>query len=343
MLSKLSLQRLKIVLSLLLGLWVLLYFNLSEIDSIFKNSPLSESLPKPLFDALSFFFYEVPKVFLLLLLIVFVAGVVRSFFPPEKTRALLSGKSLFFGNVSAASLGIVTPFCSCSAIPLFLGFVSSGVPLGVTFSFLISAPMVNEVALVLLLELFGWQTALLYLSTGLSIAIVAGFIIGKLKLESWVEPWVYESGINSEEYKPEQTTFQERIAAGEDAVKDIFKKIWLYIILGIALGAGIHGIVPENMLAGFMGKDAWWSVPLAVILGIPMYSNAAGIIPIVQSLLAKGASLGTVLAFMMSVIALSLPEMLILRNVLKLQLIAVFAGVVGFGIMVVGFLFNLVL
>ncbi len=327
----------------MLGLWVLLYFNLSVIYSTFENSRISASLPKPLFEALLFFLYEVPKVFLLLLLIVFVAGVVRSFFPPEKTRALLSGKSLFFGNVSAASLGIVTPFCSCSAIPLFLGFVSSGVPLGVTFSFLIAAPMVNEVALVLLLELFGWQTALLYLTTGLSIAIFAGYIIGKLKLESWVEPWVYESGINSENYSPKQTTFQERIAAGEDAVKDIFKKIWLYIILGIAIGAGIHGFVPENLLAGFMGKDAWWSVPLAVLLGIPMYSNAAGMIPIVQSLLAKGASLGTVLAFMMSVIALSLPEIIILKNVLKIKLIAVFVGVVGFGIMIVGYLFNFIL
>jgi uncharacterized membrane protein YraQ (UPF0718 family) len=255
---------------------------------------------------------------------------------------MLGGKSLFAGNVLASSLGVVTPFCSCSAIPLFLGFVQSGVPLGVTFSFLIAAPMINEVALVLLLGLFGWKTALLYASTGLLIAITAGYVIGKLKLERFVESWVYEIKANQIEFIEEKIPFTERIDTGIAAVKEIVAKVWIYIVIGIAVGAGIHGYVPENFMASLMGKSAWWSVPLSVLIGIPMYSNAAGIIPIVQALLEKGASLGTVLAFMMSVIGLSLPETIILKKVLKIQLIGVFIGVVGFGIIVVGYLFNLI-
>nr|HBN07753.1 hypothetical protein [Cyanobacteria bacterium UBA8530] len=237
------------------------------------------------------------------------------------------------------SLGIVTPFCSCSAVPLFIGFVTAGVPLGVTFSFLIAAPMVNEIALVLLYGLFGWKVAAIYLGTGLFIAIVAGWVIGRLKMEKHVEEWVYEvqMGDASSDQKPD---WSDRLAYGRDAVKDIVGKVWIYVVLGIAVGAGIHGYVPENFMASFMGKGAWWSVPLAVLLGIPMYSNAAGIIPIVQALLGKGAALGTVLSFMMAVIALSLPEMVILRKVLKMRLIWTFIGVVGAGIMFVGYLFN---
>ena len=242
----------------------------------------------------------------------------------------------------ASLLGIVTPFCSCSAIPLFLGFVESGIPLGVTFSFLIAAPMINEVALVLLFGLFGWKTALLYMTTGLLIAITSGYIIGRLKLEKYVEPWVYEVKAGHLEIKEEKILFSQRITAGVDAVKEIVSKVWIYILVGIAIGAGIHGYVPENFMASLMGKDAWWSVPIVVILGVPMYSNAAGIIPIVQALLEKGASLGTVLAFMMSVIGLSLPETIILNKVLKLKLIFVFVGVVAVGIIIVGYLFNLI-
>jgi len=292
--------------------------------------------------SVSFFIYEVPKVLILLIVIVFIVGIVRSYFSPEKTRKILGGKNLFTGNILASLLGIVTPFCSCSAIPLFLGFVESGIPLGVTFSFLIAAPMINEVALVLLFGLFGWKTALLYVSTGLVIAMASGYVIGILRLEKYVEPWVFEIKAAHNETDSEQKAFPERITAGIDAVKEIVSKVWLYIVIGIAVGAGIHGYVPENFMAGLMGKSAWWSVPLAVLLGVPMYSNAAGIIPIVQALLEKGASLGTVLAFMMSVIGLSLPETIILKKVLKIQLIFIFVAVVAFGIIVVGYLFNLV-
>jgi len=243
----------------------------------------------------------------------------------------------------AALLGIVTPFCSCSAVPLFIGFVQAGVPLGVTFSFLISAPMVNEIALALLFGLFGWKIAALYLGLGLSIAIVAGFIIGKLKMEHHLEDWVQKMARTEATVGADELTLVDRIQAGFASVREIVGKVWLYVLAGIAIGAGIHGYVPEDFMAGLMGKEAgWWSVPLSVLIGVPMYTNAAGIIPIVEALLAKGASLGTVLAFMMSVIALSFPEMVILRKVLKPRLIATFVGVVASGIMLVGFVFNAV-
>ncbi|MCU7492976.1 MAG: permease [Ignavibacteria bacterium] len=293
-------------------------------------------------EAVRFFIYEVPKVLLLLVLIVFAVGIIRTYFSPERTRKMLEGKSLFTGNVLASILGIVTPFCSCSAIPLFLGFIESGVPLGVTFSFLIAAPMINEVALVLLFGLFGWQTALLYMSTGLIIAMFSGYVIGRLRLERYVEDWVYQVKAGKLELSEAKPLFTERITSGFEAVREIVSKVWIYIVLGIAVGAGIHGYVPENFMAGLMGKSAWWSVPLSVMIGVPMYSNAAGIIPIVQALLEKGASLGTVLAFMMSVIGLSLPETIILKKVLKLPLILTFIGVVALGIIIVGYLFNLV-
>ena len=266
---------------------------------------------------------------MLLTLVVFGMGVVRSFFSPEKTRALLAGKREGVGNVLAASLGIVTPFCSCSAVPLFIGFVSAGVPLGVTFSFLISAPMVNEVALGLLFGLVGWKVALTYLAFGLAVAIVSGWVIGRLHLEHWLEDWVRNIRSGALDLPPEDLTVVDRIKAGIEAVSDIVGNVWPWIIAGIAAGAFIHGYVPAELLATIMGRGAWWSVPAAVLIGIPMYSNAAGIIPVVEALLAKGAALGTVLAFMMSVIALSLPEMIILRKVLTIRLIAVFVGVVG--------------
>lgn len=296
-------------------------------------------------EALAFFFYDVPKVMMLLTLIVFAMGVVRSFFSPEKTRALLSGKREGLGNVMSAGLGILTPFCSCSAVPLFIGFVSAGVPLGVTFSFLIAAPMVNEVALVLLFGLVGWQVAVTYLVFGLAIAILAGFVIGKLHLEGWLQDWVRDihSGANAPELPDgERLTMTDRYGLGIEAVREIFARVWIWIIAGIGMGALIHGYVPEDLMARIMGADAWWSVPAAVVMGIPMYTNAAGVIPIVEALLGKGAALGTVLAFMMSVIALSLPEMIILRQVLTLRLIAVFIGTVASGILAVGFLFNLI-
>jgi uncharacterized membrane protein YraQ (UPF0718 family) len=290
--------------------------------------------------ALQFFLYDTPKVLMLLTLVVFVMGMVNAYFTPERTRALLAGKSEGVANVMAASLGIVTPFCSCSAVPLFIGFVQAGVPLGVTFSFLISAPMVNEVALALLFGLFGWKIAALYLGLGLSIAIVAGWVIGRLKMERHLEDWVREMPKVAAAAGAARLTLPERIAAGLASVREIVGRVWPWILAGIAVGAAIHGWVPQDFMASIMGRQAWWSVPLAVLIGVPMYANAAGVIPIVQALLAKGAALGTVLAFMMSVIALSLPEMIILRKVLKLPLIASFTGVVAIGILIVGFVFN---
>ena len=325
-----------------LPLWLLLYLNLNSISDYLTYSILGLEKGGHLSNAIWFFIYEVPKVLLLLTLIVFVVGIIRSYFSPERTRKMLGGKKLFTGNVMASLLGVVTPFCSCSAIPLFLGFVQSGVPLGVTFSFLIAAPMINEVALVLLFGLFGWKTALLYASTGLLIAIISGYVIGRLKLENYVEEWVYQTKSKKQNIIEEKIPFLERIDAGISAVKEIVAKVWIYIVIGIAVGAGIHGYVPENFMAALMGKSAWWAVPLSVLIGIPMYSNAAGIIPIVQALLEKGASLGTVLAFMMSVIGLSLPETIILKKVLKIQLIGIFIGIVGVGIIIVGYLFNFI-
>ena len=293
--------------------------------------------------ALQFFLYDTPKVLLLLTGIVFVMGMINSWFTPERTRALLAKRGEGGANVLAALLGIVTPFCSCSAVPLFIGFVQAGVPLGVTFSFLISAPMVNEVALTLLFGLFGWKIALLYLGLGLSVAMVAGWVIGRLKMEAHLEEWVQQMPRISAEDPLQSMTLADRVESGLDAVRQIVGRVWPYILAGIAIGAVIHGYVPEAFMASFMGKEAWWSVPLAVILGVPMYTNAAGIIPIVQALLAKGAALGTVLAFMMAVIALSLPEMIILRKVLKPRLIATFVAVVSGGILLVGYIFNAVL
>jgi len=325
---------------LLLPVWFLIYHNLQPLTDWFVFGILGMTKDKHLAEAIWFLIFEFPKVMLLLTLIIFFVGIIRTYFTAERTRKALEGKKTFTGNVMAASLGIVTPFCSCSAIPLFLGFVESGVPLGVTFSFLIAAPMINEVAIVLLYGLFGWQVAAIYVGTGLAIAILAGWVIGLLKLEKWVEPWVYQVHSGKNDLEEEKIPFATRIQRGYEAVKEIVGKVWLYVAFGIAVGAGAHGYVPEDFMAALMGKSAWYSVPLSILIGIPLYSNAAGIVPIVSVLIEKGASLGTALAFMMSVIGLSLPEMVILRKVLKLPLIFTFIGVVGTGIMIVGFLFN---
>jgi len=326
-----------------LAVWWLVYLNLAPAAAWISQRLLHLSPDRALGSAVEFLLYEAPKVLLLLALVVFGIGVVRSFFTPERTRAILAGRRESVGNVLAALLGVVTPFCSCSAVPLFIGFVTTGVPLGVTFSFLISAPMVNEVALALLFGLFGWKIAALYLGTGLVIAVLAGFVIGKLRLERWVEGWVYRVEGRPAGAFTARMTWADRVRFGRDTVKEILLKVWPYVLVGIAVGAAIHGYVPQNFMAALMGRDAWWSVPAAVLIGVPLYSNAAGIIPIVQALLTKGAALGTVLAFMMAVIGLSLPEMVILRKVLTPRLIAVFAGVVGVGILVVGYVFNLIL
>lgn len=322
--------------------WYLLYQSLVPASE-WLVSLLPIDRKSHLGGALQFFLYDTPKVLLLLTGVVFVMGMINSYFTPERTRVILAGKSEGVGNIMAASLGIVTPFCSCSAVPLFIGFVQAGVPLGITFSFLISAPMVNEVALTLLFSMFGWKIAGLYLILGLSVAIVSGWVIGKLKLENYLEDWVRNMPKTVASIGNDQLTLSDRIESGKASVKEIVTKVWPYIIAGIAVGAGIHGYVPEDFMASLMGKEVWWSVPVAVLIGVPMYTNAAGIIPIVEALLAKGAALGTVLAFMMSVIALSLPEMIILRKVLKFRLIIIFASIVAAGILLVGYIFNAVL
>jgi len=322
--------------------WWLLYGALTPASEVLVAA-LPVARDSHLGDALQFFFYDTPKVLLLLTAVVFVMGMLNSYFTPERTRALLAGRSEGVANILAATLGIVTPFCSCSAVPLFIGFVQAGVPLGVTFSFLISAPMVNEVALALLFGLFGWRIALLYLVLGLTVAIVAGWVIGRLRMEAHLENWVRDMPRRQVSAEADGLALADRIDAGLASVREIVGKVWPYILAGIAIGAAIHGWVPQDFMASIMGKQAWWSVPLAVLIGVPMYTNAAGVIPIVQALLAKGAALGTVLAFMMSVIALSLPEMVILRKVLKLRLIATFVAVVASGILLVGFMFNAVI
>lgn len=294
-------------------------------------------------DALEFFIYDVIKIFLLLSVIIFAVSVIRSYFPPERTKRILSHKREFIGNILAALLGIVTPFCSCSAVPLFIGFIEAGVPLGVTFSFLISSPMVNEVAVVLLWGLFGWKIALIYTGVGLLVAVLAGLAIGGLKLEHWVEEYVYtiqSMGAAGAEMK---RTFRDRLISARANTIEILQKVWLYVIIAIGIGGFIHGYVPEDFLVTYAGPQNPFGVPVAVALGVPLYSNAAGVIPIVYALMEKGMSMGTVLAFMMAVTALSLPEMIILRKVLKKKLLSVFIGIMAVTIIGVGYLFNAIL
>lgn len=294
-------------------------------------------------DALEFFIYDTIKIFLLLSVIIFAVSVIRSYFPPERTKRILSHKREFIGNILAALLGIVTPFCSCSAVPLFIGFIEAGVPLGVTFSFLISSPMVNEVAVVLLWGLFGWKVALIYMGVGLLVAILAGLIIGKLKLEKWVEEYVYKIKSMGTAVDMAKQAFKDRLVYARENTADILKKVWAYVLVAIGIGGFIHGYVPEDFLVKYAGPQNPFGVPIAVALGVPLYSNAAGVIPIVYALMEKGMSMGTVLAFMMAVTALSLPEMIILRKVLKVKLLAVFVGIMTVTIIGVGYLFNAIL
>jgi uncharacterized protein len=293
--------------------------------------------------ALEFFIYDMIKIFLLLSVIIFAVSVIRSYFPPERTKRILSHKREFIGNILAALLGIVTPFCSCSAVPLFIGFVEAGVPLGVTFSFLISSPMVNEVAVVLLWGLFGWKIAVIYMSAGLSVAILAGFLIGKFKLEKWVEEYVYKIQSMGTVVNTVKQTFKDRLVYARANTAEILQKVWVYVIVAIGIGGFIHGYAPDDFLARYAGNGNPFAVPVAVAIGIPLYSNAAGVIPIVYALMEKGMSMGTVLAFMMAVTALSLPEMIILRKVLKIKLLAVFVGIMTVTIIGVGYLFNTIL
>jgi uncharacterized membrane protein YraQ (UPF0718 family) len=294
-------------------------------------------------ESVAFFLYDVPKILLLLSGMIFLITLARTFVTPEQTRRWLGGHRRGIGNVIAALLGVITPFCSCSAVPLFIGFVESGIPLGVTFSFLITAPMVNEVALVMLFGLFGWKIGGLYMLSGLTLAIVAGTVIGRLQMEHYVEDFVYQVQVGNRPASDQRLTWRDRFEQALDSTRQIVGKVWPYVVVGIAVGAGLHGFVPEDAMADIMGRDAWWSVPAAVVVGVPMYSNAAGVIPIVSVLMDKGAALGTVLAFMMSVVALSLPEMVILRRVLKPRLLGVYVAILAVGIILTGYLFNLVL
>jgi uncharacterized membrane protein YraQ (UPF0718 family) len=326
------------------ALWIILWGQLQNLADWLTYNLIGLEPGTHLAESVNFFLYDVPKILMLLTAMIFLVTIIRSFFSPERTRALLGGKREGIGNFLAAGLGVVTPFCSCSAVPLFIGFVETGIPLGVTFSFLIATPVVNEVALAMLFGLFGWQIAGLYLVTGLVIAILGGVIIGRLKPERYVEDFVWQikvgQGGQDDAYKP---TWDDRLRDAAWVTREIVGKVWPFVVIGIAIGAGIHGYVPEDFLGDIMGHQAWWSVPVAVVLGIPLYSNAAGVIPVVYALMEKGAALGTVLAFMMSVVALSLPEILILRRVLKPRLIAVFIGIVAAAIILTGYLFNLVI
>lgn len=337
-----STKQTSFVVTLLIIGWFVAYNLIQPLANWISYSALRLPHDSRLGESLAFFLYDVPKILLLLSGMIFIISLIRSFFSPERTRSLLGGKREGVGNVLAAMLGIVTPFCSCSAVPLFIGFVEAGIPLGVTFSFLIAAPTINEVAIVMLFGLFGWKVAGIYILSGLTIAMITGWIIGRLKMEKYVEDFVWNVHRNVNPIE-EKLTWQDRISQAGNSVKEIVNKVWLYVVIGIAIGAGIHGYMPDTALASIMGKQVWWSVPAAVLLGIPLYSNAAGMIPIVSALLEKGASLGTALAFMMSVIGLSLPEAVILRRVLKLPLLITFFLVIAVAIMLTGFLFNWIL
>jgi len=301
------------------------------------NLPRGEHLS----ESLNFFIYDIPKIYTLLISVVFFVAILRSFLPPERIRKILSHEREFFGNLTAAALGIFTPFCTCSAIPLFIGMLESGVPLGVTMSFLVSSPTINEVALVLLWGLFGWQVAVTYILSGMFVAVVAGFVIGRLKMEKYVEDFVYKTKIIAD--SPEtRLTWKERIAGGIEYTRDIFSQVWLYILIGVGIGAFIHGYVPVDLVLRYAGKANPLAVPIAVLIGVPLYANCAGAIPVVQAILEKGLPLGTSLAFLMAVTGLSLPEFIILRKVLKPRLLLTFFGAVALGIILIGYFFNLI-
>jgi len=294
--------------------------------------------------ALHFFLYDTTKIALLLAGIIFVVGVLRTFITIERTRALLGGKREGVGNVMAAGLGVATPFCSCSAVPAFIGFVGAGVPIGVTLSFLIASPLVNEIAIGMLLTLFGWQVTAVYVGAGLVIAISAGWVIGRLRLERFVEPFVFETTLRGKVVDPSAgLTFDDRVQMSVEEVASILRKIWPYLLVGIGLGAVIHGWVPTEFFTTYAGPGSSFGVLVAVGIGVPLYSNAAGIMPMVQALYEKGLPMGTLLAFMMSVVALSLPELILLRRVLRPPLLVAFVAVVATGIVAVGYLFNALL
>ena len=326
------------------ALWLTAYLHLTEFADLLVGL-LGLQRGSHTGEAVHFFIYDTPKVLLLLTAVVFVMGVVHTFFTPERTRGLLAGRAAILNYLLAALLGAVTPFCSCSAVPLFIGFLSAGVPLGITLTFLVAAPMIDQIAVVMLAAMFGWQIAALYFTFGIAVAMLAGLILTRMDLEKHLEDWVVaiqRGGIPAGSDMP-RPTWPERFDAAWASVKEIVGRVWPYVMVGIAIGAGIHGYVPAELMASLMGKDAWWAVPAAVGIGVPMYTNTAGVIPVVDALYGKGAAMGTLLAFMMSVVALSLPEMIILRKALKLRLIAIYTAIVACGIVAVGYIFNIIL
>lgn len=336
-----------LIVGVLAILWLIVYNNLQPIADWLTFTIMGFSHDSRLGESINFFIYDVPKLMLLLSGMIFVITFLQTFVDTHKVRTMVEKRDGGSGNVLAALFGAITPFCSCSSVPLFIGFVQAGIPLGITFSFLITSPIMNEVAFVLLLGLFGWQIALLYLISGLVIGTATGMVLGTMKLEKHVEPFVYQikapaGGHPSLMLEEEKPTWTERAQQAAIGTLEIVRKVWLFVVIGIAIGAFIHGFVPQDALTGIMGRDAWWSVPASVLIGVPLYSNAAGIIPIISALLEKGAAPGTVLAFMMSVVALSIPELIILRKVLKPRLIAIFVVVVAMGIILTGYLFNLI-
>jgi uncharacterized membrane protein YraQ (UPF0718 family) len=324
--------------------WLAAYNVIQPLADWIAYGLLSLSQDSPLGQSLAFFFYDVPKILLLLSGMIFLISLLQTFIDTQKVRVMVEKRGEGIGNIMAALFGAITPFCSCSSVPLFIGFVQAGIPLGITFSFLITSPLMNEVAFVLLIGLFGWKVALLYLLSGITIGIISGLILGRMKLERYVEGFVYDiKPQSSGQVIEEKLTWKERVSRAFESTREIVEKVWLFVILGIGIGAFIHGFVPQDALTGIMGKGAWWSVPVSVILGIPLYSNAAGIIPIVSAMLSKGASLGTALAFMMSVVGLSLPEAVILKRVLKTPLLIIFFSVIAVSIILTGYMFNFVL
>ncbi len=330
---------------LALPLWVFLYAVIQGVSEWLAFHLLGLTPKSHLGDAVAFLAYDTPKVLLLLTLVVFIVTFIQTFVSPNKVREALSKRRPGLGNALASVFGIVTPFCSCSAVPLFIGFLRAGVPLGVTFSFLVAAPMINEVALGMLFAMFGWKIAAIYAGTGVAIAFTSGLILGQLRMERHLESWVQDA-LNAPslgELEDEKVTLPVRIDLAVQGVMEIVGKVWPYILAGIAVGAFIHGYVPAIFMASLLGNNHWYSVPVAVLIGVPLYSNAAGVMPIVEALLSKGAALGSTLAFMMAVIGLSLPETIILRKVMRQPLIATFIGVVALGILLVGYLFNAIL
>lgn len=319
-----------------------IFYPLQSLADWLTYSVLGIGKSTLLASAVNFFVFDTLKIILLLVAIIFSVSIIRTYLPPEKIRGILSHEKKYFGNVLASLLGIITPFCTCSAIPLFLGFLEAGVPLGTTFSFLVASPMINEVALVLLLGMFGWKIAFIYIFSGLIISILSGIVIGHLKVENLVEEFVYKSNQNGKLLLP-TLSWKERASYAKGYTLGIIKKVWLYILIGIGIGAWIHGYVPTDLLAQYAVNGSWYAVPLAVLVGIPLYSNAAGMIPLVGVLTEKGIAIGTSLAFMMAVTGLSLPEFMILKKVMRTKLIVIFAGIVSMGIIFTGYLFNLIL